>query len=194
MVGLRFRQKWFRFQVCFQGKSEQQVPWLHNNVENPLRNSEKKRFPWKDAVCNENDGFEIADVEHLNQKSLKTWHRNRFKNKLFWTRKTDINRATNHSKIDQNPVIRNFVSILLLSWSSRVVPRCQNGLPRCSRTSVMASQDAPEVPTSLSKVLLGCQNGSQDVKKEAPRLSNGLQWRSREAKADRISGGQQQRA
>ena len=50
----------------------------------------------------------------------------------------------------------------------------------------MASQGAPEVPKWLPKVLPRCQNGSQNVKKEAPRPPNGPKWRSREAKADRI--------
>ena len=48
--------------------------------------------------------------------------------------KTVRNRSRTHSKIDKNPVICNFVSILLLPWSSRVAPRCQDPprmRPRC---------------------------------------------------------------
>ena len=41
-------------------------------------------------------------------------------------------------EMDQNPVICNFVSILLLPWFARVVPRSQHGVRRCSRDAKMA--------------------------------------------------------
>ena len=63
--------------------------------------------------------------------------------------------SRNHSNIDENPVICNFVSSLLLPWSSRVVPKCQIGPPRCSRDAKMAPQGAPEVPKRLPE----CQKG-----------------------------------
>ena len=72
----------------------------------------------------------------------------------------NIDRSRNHSKIDQNPVTGNFVSILLLPWSSRVVPRCQNGLPRCARRA--------KVP--------------QNIKMETPNPPNG-NWRSQKGPA-----------
>ena len=74
-----------------------------------------------------------------------TWTQARKTNELTKIN-IDINRSHNHSQIDPNPVIYNLESILLLQWSSRVVPRCQNGLPRYSQGGKMASQGAPEVP------------------------------------------------
>ena len=68
-------------------------------------------------------------------------------------------------------MICNFVSILLLPWSSRVVPKCPNGLSRCSRDAKMATQGAPEVPKWLPE----CQKGGT----KAPK------WQSREAKRGR---------
>ena len=67
----------------------------------------------------------------------------------------DRNTSRNHSEIDQHPVICNFVSILLLPWSSRVVPKCKNGPPRCSRDAKMTPQGAPEMPKWLPE----CQKG-----------------------------------
>ena len=54
----------------------------------------------------------------------KTWLRNKLKkiNKAFWTLKLTQNRSRNHSKFDKKSVIWHLASILLLPWSSRVVP------------------------------------------------------------------------
>ena len=46
-----------------------------------------------------------------------------------------------------------FLSILLLQWSSRVGPRCENGVPMCSRGAKMGPQAAPE----MTKWLPECQ-------------------------------------
>ena len=45
----------------------------------------------------------------------------------------------------------SFVSLLLLPWSSRVVPRCQNGLPRCSRDAKMAPRMSKRMAPRMSK-------------------------------------------
>ena len=111
---------------------------------------------------------------------------------FFWTPKTSINKSRSHSQINKHPVTGNFVSILLLPWSSRVVrgdkmasqgasgppkwppkvlPRCQNGLSRCSRDAKMESQNAkkkaPRSPNyiwgekkhDMLKWMLGCSRG-----------------------------------
>ena len=40
-------------------------------------------------------------------------------------------RSQKHPKINENPVPDSLESILLLPWSSKVLPRCQNGFPGC---------------------------------------------------------------
>ena len=94
-------------------------------------------------------------------ESDKKWPGNKFKNEnkfnAFWTPKTDRNRSRNHSKIDLNPVTGNFLSILLLPWSSRVGPRCQNCIPRCFRATKITTQGAHEVLKRFPKGLLGAK-------------------------------------
>ena len=77
-----------------------------------------------------------------------------------------------NSKIDKNSVPGNFVSILLLPWSSRMVPRCQTGLvlprhqndyPRRSRGAKMVSQGAP-----------GMQKWNPKMPKRAPSSPKGI--------------------
>ena len=61
-------------------------------------------------------------------------------------------RSKNRSKIDGNLVPDHLMSILLLPWSSRVVPRCQNGPPGCSQGAKLVSQgvkmEAPMAATA----------------------------------------------
>ena len=82
--------------------------------------------------------------------------------KHFEPQKTDINKSQNHSTINQNPVIYNLESILLLTWSSRMIHRC---LPRCSRVAKIASKGAPEVPKWAPE----CQKGSTKPTKSQSR-------------------------
>ena len=95
----------------------------------------------------------------------------------FWTLETDISRSRNHSRIDENPVICHIASILLLPWSSRVAPRCENCVPMCSRDAKMASQGAPEVPKWFPNVLPGCKNRVPKCQKEGTELSK---WHPRQ--------------
>ena len=74
----------------------------------------------------------------INQKTFWDQARNKMKFRASWIQKTPINRFQNHPKIDENPTPDHFVSILLLSWASKVVPRLQNG-----------PQGATEVPKWL---------------------------------------------
>ena len=125
----------------------------------------------------ENNDSEVPDIENSSQKSINKWPGNKFENKTilntFWTPKTDINRSRNHSKIDKNPVICNFVSILLLPWSSRVVPRCENGLPMCSRDAKMVPMVVPRCKNGFPRCSRGAKMGSRNVKKKAaPSLLN----------------------
>ena len=55
--------------------------------------------------------------------------------------------------------------------NDRVVPRCQNGFPRCSRHKKMATQRCSR----------GAKMGSQNVKKEAPSPPNGNPEKPKEA-------------
>ena len=70
-------------------------------------------------------------------------------------------KTINQPKIDKNHVISNFVSILLLPCSSRVVPRCENGLPMCSRDAKMGPHGGSEVPKWLPE----CQKGGTKAPK-----------------------------
>ena len=59
----------------------------------------------------------------------------------------------NHPKINEKPLPDRFVSILLLRWSSMVVPRCQNGtspkvLPRYQNASQCVKMEAPMAATA----------------------------------------------
>ena len=51
-------------------------------------------------------------------------------------------------------------SILLLPWSSRVVPRCQNSFPMCSRDAKMESQGVPEMLKWLPQWSIAGTNAS----------------------------------
>ena len=103
-----------------------------------------------------NDDLEIINVNSSNQKATKNeLETNQQINDFVRNSnpKNVINKSRYHSKINQHIVICSFVSILLLPWSSRVVP---------------------EVPKWRPKVLRKCQNGPQSssrVAKMAPRIS-----------------------
>ena len=73
-----------------------------------------------------------------------TWKQTRFKIKIssLGVQKAFKFRSQKQSKIDENPVPDHLASILLLPWSSRVVPKCQDGPPGCS-------QDAKTVPQAV---------------------------------------------
>ena len=77
----------------------------------------------------------------INKKTFWDQARKKMKFWASWIQKAPINRFQNHPKIDENPAPDHFVSILLLSWSSKVVPRCQNGPPVCSRSVKMLAQN-----------------------------------------------------
>ena len=59
--------------------------------------------------------------------------------------------SQHHPGIDGKPVPDHFASILLIVWSSRVVPRCQNGPLGCSRVANMVLQGAKMETPSLVK-------------------------------------------
>ena len=106
---------------------------------------------------------ETLDLEVPSIDNKMTWEQARIQNEFLSivNPKTDTNKSQNHSKIDQNPVIYHLDSILLLQWSSGVVPRYQNGHPRCSR---------------------GAKMGSPNFENEAPRGTKAPNWQTREAK------------
>ena len=81
-------------------------------VENSLQKSIQKGF-WKHA--------------------RKKWHVERLE-----VTKTNIDRFQNHPKIDESHAPDHLMSILLLPWSSRVPPSCQNNLQGCSRDAKMS--------------------------------------------------------
>ena len=93
----------------------------------------------------------------INKKSFCNQARKKAKFWASWIQKATIYRFQNHPKIDENPAPDHFVSILLLSWSSKVVPRCQNGPPGCSRSVKMLAQNIkmetpnPQMATSRSQ-------------------------------------------
>ena len=92
-------------------------------------------------------------VEISNQKSKRmTWKQAWKQNDVLsiLVPKNKINKSQNHCKINNNPVIYYFESILLVPLSSRVVPRCKNGLRGCARGAKMVSQKIKmEAPSPL---------------------------------------------
>ena len=90
------------------------------------------------------------------QKSIKkkTWKQVRNKIEISRLGGQHNFRSQNHTKIDKNPVPDHFMSILLLPWSSSVVPRCQKGSPGCPRDAKVVTQGAKMEAPSL-------QNGNR---------------------------------
>ena len=81
-----------------------------------------------------------VDTE-ISEKTFWDQARNKVKFWASWIQKAPINRFQNHPKIDENPAPDHSVSILLLSWAPKVVPRCQNGPPGCSRGAKMVARN-----------------------------------------------------
>ena len=87
---------------------------------------------------------------------VSSQHRNHDSENVKNDLETSLNKneSQNHFKIDENPVPDHLVSMLLLPWSSRGVPRCQNGRPGCSRGIKMVSKwkhGAPQMTTPRSQ-------------------------------------------
>ena len=99
--------------------------------------------------------MELPSVEMSIQKSIKRWLGNKPGKKMtsqwFKTQKANIHRSQNHIKIKSNPVNYHLESILLLPRSPRVVLRCENRVPGCSRGVKSVPQIVRmEAPSSLN--------------------------------------------
>ena len=149
-VEIRFLTKIFLFQACF--PTRKQVLRFQENDKHRHRKSWKTIYVkscFLQCVHNGNLNLRTTGVVLSSQKSLKKGPGNKLQKKLKCQesvpKKISKLRSQNHHHIESNPVNYNHNSILLPPWSSKVVPRCQNNSPGCSRGAKMV----PEMKASL---------------------------------------------
>ena len=91
----------------------------------------------------------------INKKTFWDQARKKMKFWASWIQKAPINRFQNHPKIDENPTPDHFVSILLLSWASKVVAEWP---PGCFRGAKMVARNIKiETPRSPNGNLEGLE-------------------------------------